>query len=123
MKASAIILSNGKSFRFGLRKTTFNPDLHWEKSKNWNVGIDFSMFNNRFGGSLNYYNRRTEDLLGTYHVAVPPFVHERATVNVGSMSNQGFEFELDFTPVATRKFTYSFNVIGSTNKNQIHKFQ
>lgn len=92
------------------------------KSKNWNVGIDFSMFNNRFGGSLNYYNRRTEDLLGTYHVAVPPFVHEGATVNVGSMSNQGFEFELDFTPVATRKFTYSFNVIGSTNKNKFISF-
>ena len=38
------------------------------------------------------------------------------------MSNQGFEFELDFTPVATRKFTYSFNVIGSTNKNKFISF-
>ena len=122
MKGFGHYLIDGKFVQVWATENNVNPDLHWEKSKNWNVGIDFSMFNNRFGGSLNYYNRRTEDLLGTYHVAVPPFVHEGATVNVGSMLNQGFEFELDFTPVATRKFTYSFNVIGSTNKNKFISF-
>ena len=41
-----------------------NNDLHWEKAKNWNVGIDFSLLNNRISGSVNYYDRKQQDLLG-----------------------------------------------------------
>ena len=122
MKGFGHYLIDGKFVQIWATENNVNPDLHWEKSKNWNIGIDFSFLDNRIGGSLNYYNRRTEDLLGTYNVAVPPFVHERATVNVGTMSNQGFEFELDFTPVKTKDFSYDFNVIGSTNKNKFISF-
>lgn len=122
MKGFGHYLIDGKFVKIWATENNVNPDLHWEKSKNWNIGIDFSFLDNRIGGSLNYYNRRTEDLLGTYKVAVPPFVHERATVNVGTMSNQGFEFELDFTPVKTKDFSYDFNVIGSTNKNKFISF-
>ncbi len=122
MKGFGHYLIDGKFYQIWATENNVNPDLHWEKGKNWNVGIDFSMFNGRFAGSLNYYNRRSQDLLGTYHVAVPPFVHERATVNVGTMANQGFEFEISVTPVQTRDFTYDFNVIGSTNKNKFVSF-
>ncbi|MFR0764162.1 MAG: TonB-dependent receptor domain-containing protein [Alistipes communis] len=73
MKGFGHYLIDGKFVQVWATENNVNPDLHWEKSKNWNVGIDFSMFNNRFGGSLNYYNRRTEDLLGTYHVACAAF--------------------------------------------------
>lgn len=122
MKGYGHYLIDGKFYQIWATANNVNPDLHWEKGKNWNIGIDFSMFNNRFSGSLNYYSRRSQDLLGTYQVAVPPFVHERATVNVGTMSNKGFEFELHFTPVQLRDFTYDFNVVGSTNRNRFVSF-
>lgn len=99
-----------------------NPDLKWERAKNWNVGLDFSMFNNRFSGSLNYFRRRTEDLLGDYNVSVPPYMWPTAFVNVGTMENSGFEFDLNVNAVQTRDFTYSFNVIGSTMKNKFIDF-
>lgn len=99
-----------------------NPDLKWERAKNWNIGLDFVMFNNRFSGSLNYFRRRTEDLLGDYNVSVPPYMWPTAFVNVGTMENSGFEFDLNVIAVQSRDFTYSFNVIGSTMKNKFIDF-
>ena len=99
-----------------------NPDLKWERAKNWNIGLDFAMFNNRFSGSLNYFRRRTEDLLGDYNVSVPPYMWPTAFVNVGTMENSGFEFDLNVIAVQSRDFTYSFNVIGSTMKNKFIDF-
>ena len=99
-----------------------NPDLKWERAKNWNIGLDFAMFNNRFSGSLNYFRRRTEDLLGDYNVSVPPYMWPTAFVNVGTMENSGFEFDLSVNVVQSRDFTYSFNVVGSTMKNKFIDF-
>lgn len=99
-----------------------NPDLKWERARNWNVGIDFAMFNNRFSGSFNYFQRRTEDLLGDYNVSVPPYMWPTAFVNVGTMENSGFEFDLNVDAVQTRDFTYSFNIVGSTMKNKFVDF-
>lgn len=99
-----------------------NPDLKWERARNWNVGIDFAMFNNRFSGSFNYFQRRTEDLLGDYNVSVPPYMWPTAFVNVGTMENSGFEFDLNVNAVQSRDFTYSFNIVGSTMKNKFVDF-
>lgn len=99
-----------------------NPDLRWEKGKNWNVGIDFSMFNNRFSGSLNYFSRRQQDLLGNYKVPVPPNLHDETFVNVGTMKNNGFEFDLNFNAVDTKDFGYNFNVIGTAMSNKFVDF-
>lgn len=99
-----------------------NPDLRWEKAKNWNIGLDFSMFNNKLSGSLNYYQRKTEDLLGDYNVSVPPYLWPTTFVNVGTMKNYGFEFDLNVNAVQTRDFTYNFNIVGSTIKNKFIDF-
>lgn len=99
-----------------------NPDLKWERARNWNVGIDFAMFNNRFSGSFNYFHRRTEDLLGDDNVSVPPYMWPTAFVNVGTMENSGFEFDLNVNAVQSRDFTYSFNIVGSTMKNKFVDF-
>lgn len=113
---------NGKYFQVWGPSKNVNPDLRWEKGKNWNVGLDFSMFNNRFYGSLNYFNRRQQDLLGNYKVSVPPFLHDETYVNVGTMKNTGFEFDLNITAVQTRDFDYNFNVIGTWMSNKFVDF-
>lgn len=113
---------NGKYYQVWGPGKNVNPDLRWEKGKNWNIGLDFSLFNNRFYGSLNYFNRRQQDLLGNYKVSVPPYLHDETFVNVGTMKNTGFEFDLSFNAVDTREFSYNFNVIGTVMSNKFVDF-
>ena len=113
---------NGKYFQVWGPSKNFNPDLHWEKGKNWNVGLDFSMFNNRLYGSLNYFNRRQQDLLGNYKVSVPPYLFDETYVNVGTMKNTGFEFDITFNAVDTRDFSYTMNFVGTAMSNKFVDF-
>lgn len=113
---------NGKYFQVWGPSKNVNPDLKWEKGKNWNVGVDFSLFNNRFYGSLNYFNRRQQDLLGNYKVSVPPYLFDETFVNVGTMKNTGFEFDLNFNAVNTKDFSYSLNVVGTVMSNKFVDF-
>ncbi len=113
---------NGKYFQVWGPSKNVNPDLHWEKGKNWNVGLDFSMFNNRLYGSLNYFNRRQQDLLGNYKVSVPPYLFDETYVNVGTMKNTGFEFDITFNAVDTRDFSYTMNFVGTAMSNKFVDF-
>lgn len=113
---------NGKYYQVWGPSKNVNPDLRWEKGKNWNIGLDFSLFNNRFFGSLNYFNRRQQDLLGNYKVSVPPYLFDETFVNVGTMKNTGFEFDLSFNAVNTKDFSYNFNVVGTVMSNKFVDF-
>lgn len=99
-----------------------NADLHWEKAKNWNIGVDFALFNNKLVGSVNYYNRRQQDLLGDYNVPVPPYLHDATFVNVGTMKNSGVEIDLTYSPIRTKDWDLSFNFIGATCENKFVSF-
>jgi tonB-linked outer membrane protein, susC/ragA family len=122
MKGFGYYSFGGKYFQVWGPANNVNRNLKWEKAKNWNVGIDFSMFNSRFYGSLNYFNRRTEDLLGYYKVSIPPYLFDETFVNVGTMKNYGFEFDLNLNVVNSRDFDYSFSMIGSTMSNKFVDF-
>ncbi|HBI58153.1 MAG TPA: SusC/RagA family TonB-linked outer membrane protein [Porphyromonadaceae bacterium] len=113
---------NGKYFQVWGPSKNVNPDLKWEKGKNLNVGLDFSLFANRFYGSLNYFNRRQQDLLGNYKVSVPPYLFDETFVNVGTMKNTGFEFDLNFNAVNATDFSYNFNVVGTVMSNRFVDF-
>lgn len=71
-----------------------NPDLQWEEKKGRNIGLDFSFFNGRLSGNMNYYNDKTEHMIYYYSVPTPPFPYPIAAANVGSMTNKGFELAL-----------------------------
>ena len=107
-----------------------NPDLRWEKKKELNVGLDFSVLESRISGSIDVFKRRTEDLLYNYTSQLPPFVRETIYTNVGAISNKGVEIALNVIPVQTKDFTWNLGVIGShaTNKaddlsNEIYKVE
>ena len=99
-----------------------NPDLRWEKGKNWNIGIDFSLFNYRLNGSINYYSRKQQDLLGTYNVPQPPYAHPTTFVNVGTMKNTGIEIELNWNAIHSKDFDYTIGFVGSTSNNKFVSF-
>ncbi|WP_158995674.1 SusC/RagA family TonB-linked outer membrane protein [Mucilaginibacter sp. L196] len=71
-----------------------NPDLSWEKRIGRNVGLDFSLFNDRLSGNMNYYNDKTTDLLFAVSVPQPPNIYPTTEANIGSLTNKGFELQL-----------------------------
>ena len=71
-----------------------NPMLSWEKSESYNIGVDFDLWN-RLRGSVEYYIRRSPDLLYQYTAPQPPYVHPTILVNVGTTTNRGVEVSLN----------------------------
>ena len=112
---------NGKYYKGWASGKNTNPDLRWEKGQNWNIGIDFSLFN-RISGSINYYNRTQKDLLGNYKVPVPPYLFDDMYVNVGTMKNSGIEIEMNINLVKQKDFSYTIGLVGATNDNKFVDF-
>lgn len=96
-----------------------NPDLRWEKSTEFNVGLDWSVLDNRLGGSIDVYNKKTTDLLFSYTVPTPPNLFNSTLANAGSVRNQGIEVAVNAVPVRTKDFEWKTVVTVSANKNKL----
>jgi hypothetical protein len=97
-----------------------NPDITWETSYNLNGGVDFSLFGERLGGTIEGYWRRTEDMLYFKPVALS-LGYASLPVNVGSISNAGIEIELNGDVIDTRNVTWNIYANLSYNKNKVLK--
>ena len=88
-----------------------NPDLAWEKSTAFNIGVDFVALNSRLRGSVEFYDRRSQDLLYNYTAPQPPFIYNTILVNVGTTKNTGVEVALEYDVLAKKavKWTTGFN--------------
>ena len=96
-----------------------NPDLKWEETSETNIGIDFAVLNSRINGSLEVYYKRTNDLLGSYSVPVPPNLASRTFANSGSMENKGIELNLQFAAIDTKNLKWKTSLTASHNKQQM----
>ncbi|MBQ9357882.1 MAG: TonB-dependent receptor [Prevotella sp.] len=97
-----------------------NEELTWETSKSLNIGVDFSLFNSRLNGTIEYFNRKTEDLL--YNKPLPlsaGIVTGSFPMNIGAVRNSGFEISLDGVILKTRDITWSANLNLTHYKNKI----
>lgn len=110
---------NGKWVQGFVPARNFNPDLRWEKKKEYNAGVDFGLFNNRVTGSLDYYTRDVEDLLYNFPVPVPPYLTGNMFINAGTMRNSGFEALLNIKAVDGQLLKWTTNLTYSTNKNKL----
>lgn len=86
-----------------------NKDLKWEERHGTNIGLDFSLFNDRFSGDLNWFNDKTTNLLYNYTVPVPPFYVNTILANVGALTNKGFEVSLTGHIINKSNFTWTAN--------------
>jgi len=116
-EGGAISNYNGNS---GLRQlSAANPDLKWERSESFNVGLSTSFFSNRLGLNVEYYNKKTSDLI----LQVPiPFTNgglNFITANVGEMENKGFDISLNTVNVRNDNFTWSTSLNVGINENEI----
>jgi len=99
-----------------------NPDLRWETKQELNAGVDFSLFKNRLSGAVDYYFRKSTDLLYSYAVPYPPNIYSMKYTNVGTISNQGLEITLNAVPVKSNNLTWNTTFTFSKNKNKLVKF-
>lgn len=96
-----------------------NPDLRWEKKEEYNIGLDFTVWNSKINGSIDLYQRDTRDMLYDFPVPVPPNLFGITTANAGRMRNRGFEVLLNYDIIRTKDFGLSSNITYSHNKNTL----
>lgn len=98
-----------------------NSELKWERLVEVNPGIDYGLFNSRITGSIDYYQRTSDQLLLNNPVSVTTGFNS-ALVNLGKVKNEGVEFELRTRNIAKENFSWSSTVIATTNKNTLVDF-
>ena len=99
-----------------------NPNLGWEYSETYNFGLDFSLFNSRISGTIEYYTVSTKDLLLSMQLPSSSGISSRYTTNIGATENKGFELSLNGTIIKNNNgFTWTAGVNLYTNKNKIVK--
>jgi iron complex outermembrane receptor protein len=97
-----------------------NPNLKWESTATTNIGIDFGVLKDRLTGSVDYYIKKTSDLIyDQYPVSATQYIVPTYTANVGSIKNTGIELVLTATPVKTSEFTWRSSVNLAHNKNVV----
>ena len=97
----------------------YNPTLKWETTREYTIGLDFSVFEGRFGGAIDVYDKKTSDLLYDYSVPVPPNLYGYTKANVGEMSNKGIELMINAIPIRTKDFEWNTTVTLSHNRNKL----
>ena len=113
------VTGSSSSYRTLAATKNANPDLKWERTGMFNIGIDFGFFNNRLTGTIEYYDKRTKDLIYGYKVSTNRYPHDTMTANVGEISNKGIELTINATPVMTRNFTWNTALNIAHNKNNV----
>ncbi|KIO74511.1 membrane protein [Pedobacter lusitanus] len=97
-----------------------NPDLKWESTATTNIGLDFGLFGNRITGSVDYYIKKTSDLIySEYAVSTTQFFLPTITANVGKIKNTGIELSLNALVVKTNDFSWNTSPNIAHNKNVV----
>ena len=109
----------GDTYYTFLRPEGYDATIKWESTATSNIGLDFGFFNNRVSGSLDYYSKKTSDLLSDVPVAPGANFVNRITTNVGDMDVQGVEFTLNTTPISTKNVSWDFGFNLGYNKREI----
>ena len=118
ISGSSIYYLNGQAVPAVLPTNFANPDLQWEETAQSNIGVDFGFFDDRFSGSIDLYNKTTDNLLLSFSTAAPSVVSSQ-WANVGGVTNKGVEVNLNAGVVDGTDFTWDTNINFATNKNEV----
>lgn len=116
--SSGYVWGNGENYTPGAYQSNLGvPDLRWESTKQFNLGLDLGFFNQKVQATVDYYNKQTSDLLLNAEMALHTGF-DKVQQNIGKVENQGLEFSLNTKNINTGKFKWnsSFNI--SFNKNK-----
>lgn len=109
----------GNEFITTLRPNGVDPNLKWEETASYNIGLDYGFLNGRINGSIEYYYKKTDDLL--FEVTVPAGSNLTNVIltNIGSVQNTGLEFLINATAVSGPSFTWDLGFNAAFNRNEI----
>ncbi|MBQ6190109.1 MAG: TonB-dependent receptor [Bacteroidaceae bacterium] len=126
--AARLLYNGGSTFPYGDREyitlsaiANDNPSLKWERTGMLNLGIDFEVLNGRLGGTIEYYDKRTKDLIHSYTVSTNRYQFDKLPANVGEISNKGVELTINAIPVQGKEFQWNTTFTLSHNKNRVEK--
>ncbi|MDH6313827.1 TonB-linked SusC/RagA family outer membrane protein [Parabacteroides sp. PFB2-10] len=108
------ILGDGVTYR----PDAYNSNLTWEKTTTYNIGLDWGFFDNRFTANIDYYYRKTTDLINNVYVAAGSNFKNKVTSNIGSLHNQGIEFAMNWRAIQQQDWLWEigFNLTHNTNE-------
>ena len=128
-KSLAVLSADGASYydaasgtwkKSYVRAQNVNPNLKWESTAQLNIGLDFGIFN-RINGTIEFYHKKTSDLLWTYPVPQPPYQVGTMLANVGDLVNKGIEVSLSANILRQKDLTLDANVTFAYNDQEITK--
>ncbi len=112
---------DGKPWRtLGATKNP-NPDLKWESTGMFNIGLDYAFLGGRLSGSIEFYNKKTNDLIWSYPVPTDQNIYSWIDANVGEITNRGVELSISAIPVKTRNFSWNTSLNLSHNMNRVDR--
>lgn len=113
------MLPNGEWAKSYGKSQNVNQNLGWEEKKEWNLGLDYSLFNNRLYGKFDYFRRKVDNLIYEVKVPQPPFTNGTQWQNIGSLESKGWEFEVGGDIIRTKDFTWTSNLNLSHSEGKI----
>lgn len=117
----------GNTFYRTLRPSGYDRNIKWEETETWNVGLDFGLVENRLSGSVDYYYRKTKDLLALVPVASGTNLTNELFSNVGNIEGSGIEAALNYTVINSTRLLWdisaniTFNQIEITNLSKVEQ--
>jgi iron complex outermembrane receptor protein len=111
----------GDTFVNTLRPEEYDADLKWEETTQMNVALDFGLFNNRLTGSIDLYQRETDDLLATVPTPAGSNLSDLLTTNVGSMDSKGIEIGLSADIIDKEDLTWNVSANVTFEQREITK--
>lgn len=97
-----------------------NPDLSWETSTSYNIGVDFALFGNSLSGTIEYFGRKSSDML-YYKPVAGSMGYTQIPMNIGSMTNSGIEIDLNYDIINRKNITWNVNLNATSVKNKINE--
>lgn len=109
----------GNNFYQMYRPGGYNPNLKWEETQTTNIALDYGLFNNKISGSIDFYYRKTKDLLNSIPQPAGTNFSAYFIANVGSMENKGVEFSINTKIIEKKKINWDIDFNVTYNKNTI----
>lgn len=112
----------GNEFITTIRPSAYDPNIRWETTRAINIGLDFGLWSQRLSGTIDWYTKKTEDLIFTVPVCAGCNLSNFSTQNIGSMQNRGLELALNWLvrdPGASGGLSWSANFTAAHNANEI----
>jgi iron complex outermembrane receptor protein len=111
----------GNNYYNMITAVAYNSALKWEQTASYNIGIDYGFLRNRISGSIDYYFKKTKDLLNDTPIPLGTNFSPIVKGNVGNIENKGIEFVINATPVRTSDLTWDIGFNYTRNNSKVTK--